>query len=67
MSDHDRWLAGYSRSEVQVWCSKVDCELHVDGITITHESENGQGWTTPEECPVCHSHWLFDQPTEGEE
>jgi hypothetical protein len=66
MSAHDRHLAGYSASNVQVWCSKRDCPNH-QGTTVKYEKEYGQGWLTPEECWICKSDWLNDEPTDEEE
>ena len=67
MSAHDQWLANYRTGIEVVWCSNPACELHLDGIEVRWESENGQSWWSPEECPRCHGHWLQDQPEEQEE
>lgn len=62
MSAHDRYLANYRTGTQQVWCSNPACELHGDGVEIRWESEYGQSWWDPEDCWVCHSSWLQEQP-----
>ncbi len=47
-SAHDRWLAAYSRTPVEVTCPA--CETL---FFATCESEYGASWITPEECPNC--------------
>lgn len=67
MSAHDRYLSNYHRGFAQVWCSNLKCELHKDGIEVDTETEYGQTVLIPEECPVCHSYWLDDEPKPEEE
>jgi len=67
MSAHDRWLANYHTETVHVWCEKPGCDNHVDGVDVRFESEYGQGSLTPEECWICHSSWLQEQPQPKEE
>jgi hypothetical protein len=68
MSAHDRWLANYHRGTTHVWCSNPKCANHADGIEVEWETEYGQSaYTTHEECPICNSDWLEDQPDEDED
>lgn len=64
MSGHDAWLAHYRTGTEVVWCENKTCPVHNDGMEVRWESEYGQGWWTPEECPVCHGLWLQDKPDE---
>jgi hypothetical protein len=65
MSAHDRWLAHYTHSEETAYCTNPKCDNHADGIAVHYEEEYGQGWTTPEDCPVCHANLTFDRPSEA--
>lgn len=65
MSDHDRYLAAYSRRPEEMWCVNRECENHENSIDVVYEEEYGQGWTTPEECPICHSDLTFTPTEEG--
>lgn len=67
MSAHDLWLANYRSGYEVVYCTNPKCDLHRDGIEVRWESEYGQSWWTPEECPTCRSPWTQDQPEEEEE
>ena len=67
MSAHDRWLADYHTSIETVWCANPECANHDDGFYVRYECEYGWGWTTPEECPRCHSELLFSKPDPVEE
>ena len=58
---HDAMLANYHHSYETMWCENPTCANHQDGLTVLYESEYGQGWTTPEDCPLCHGH-LNDEP-----
>jgi hypothetical protein len=64
---HDRWLAGYRRERLFVWCSNPECSLHRDGTPVTYEVEYGQGSCDPEECWLCLHPWVFDEPKSTEE
>lgn len=66
MSAHDNWLANYRRSEVEVYCVNRDCPNH-EGVEVTLESEYGQSWITPEDCPICHGELLDDPPADEDE
>ena len=66
MSAHDRWLARYRHSEEEMFCANRDCPHH-EGITVDYEEEYGQGWTTPEECPLCHGELLWETNDEEED
>lgn len=66
MSAHDRWLANYHFSEEVAYCEKIDCP-NAEGIAVYYEEEYGQGWTTPEDCPICHGHLTFERPPEATE
>jgi hypothetical protein len=61
MSAHDAWLADYHSSTITVYCANPDC-TNAEGITVRYESEYGQGWITPENCPACHADLLDDKP-----
>lgn len=68
MSAHDRYLANYHRGTTHVWCSNKTCANHADGIDVDWESEYGQSsYVTYEECPLCHSDWLEDQPDDDDD
>jgi hypothetical protein len=67
MSAHDRWLANYHCGTETVWCSNPACENHRDGMNVQWESEYGQSWWDPEECPVCNGEWLQDQPQDDDD
>lgn len=58
---HDRYLAAYRRHPMTVYCANRACPNH-DGIEVMFESEYGQGWITPEECPACGGELLDDRP-----
>jgi hypothetical protein len=62
MSQHDVWLARYQTGTEVVWCANRACSVHQDGMEVRWESEYGQSWWSPEECPVCHGGWLQDKP-----
>lgn len=62
MSEHDVWLANYRTGTETVWCANKACPVHQDGMEVRWESENGQSWWTPEECPVCNGVWLQEKP-----
>ena len=64
MSAHDRWLANYHASSETAYCQNAKCE-NAEGISVYYESEYGQGWTTPEDCPVCGGELGFDAPQEA--
>lgn len=64
---HDRWLMNYQTGTEVVYCSNPKCDLHQDGAEVAWESEYGQGWWIPEECPRCHSEWVQDRPEPEEE
>lgn len=64
---HDRYLANYHTSDAQVWCSNPKCDLHEDGANVRYVSEYGQGWYEPEECWICHEHWVDEKPEPEEE
>ena len=66
MSDHDRWLARYRHHVQEVFCTNPKCTNH-EGIEVEYEEEYGMGWTTPEDCPVCHHEFMFDPPTDERE
>jgi hypothetical protein len=66
-SAHQRYLAAYRRSEIEVWCSNPECGNHGAPQTVIWETEYGQGWCTPEECPRCHHEWQEEQPQEEED
>ena len=66
-SPHDRYLAAYRRRDEEMWCVNRECANHENSIDVTYEEEYGQGWTTPEDCPLCHSDLTFDKPDEEEE
>lgn len=61
MSTHDRYLAGFDSWTETVYCPNQDCENY-QGIEIKVESEYGQSWAVPEECPLCFSYWQFSRP-----
>jgi hypothetical protein len=63
---HDAWLAGYFRSDTEVWCANPACVNHQAPVTVTIVTENGQSWCEPESCD-CHGRWLDEPPTEGED
>ena len=65
MSAHDAYLADYHTSEITVFCANTDCS-NSDGITVRYESEYGQGWITPEDCPACGGELLDDKPEKEE-
>ena len=50
---YDRWLSGYSSQPAEAWCDNPECHAHREPIRVTYETENGQGWLTPEDCPEC--------------
>ena len=62
MSAHDRWLANYHQNVETAYCTNATCGNHADGLTVLYEEEYGQGWTTPEECPLCYGDLTFDAP-----
>lgn len=66
MSMHDRWLAAYRNGYEMVWCSSSSCPNRA-GVDVEWESEYGQSWNTPEDCPLCGSAWLHDQPDDDGE
>jgi len=59
---HERYLAAYSMSTAEVWCSNKACENHEQSQTVRFEMEYGQGWYTPEECDKCGSEWTEEPP-----
>ena len=65
MSAHDRYLARYSRRNEEMWCVNLKCDNHENSIDVVYEEEYGQGWTTPEDCPICHSDLTFTPTEEG--
>ncbi len=67
MSAHGRWLADYSRTTAEVWCSNSACDNHTGPTGVTVESEYGASWATPEECPRCAGEWLYEAPTDLDE
>lgn len=62
MSAHDRWLANYKHSVETAYCTRAGCDNHLDGLVVDYEEEYGQGWTQPEDCPLCHHDLTFDRP-----
>lgn len=66
-SAHDRWLANYHHEEVDVYCTNRECADYGEPQTVDYESEYGQGWITPEECPTCNGEFSFEAPPEIEE
>ena len=66
MSAHDRWLANYHSSSETAYCQNGGCS-NAEGISVYYESEYGQGWTTPEDCPLCGGELSFDQLPEEDE
>jgi len=62
---YDTWLGRYHCSEITVYCVNAACP-NADGLTALYENEYGQGWITPEDCPVCHSE-LLDEPKEEDD
>ncbi len=64
---HERHLAGYSRSSVQVWCANPQCPVHEDGMDVELECEYGQCVYQPEECPQCSGEWLDEKPEPADE
>lgn len=67
MSAHDRHLAMFRTGRDRLWCSNKECPVHEDGMDVDWESEYGQSAYLVEECPVCHSEWLYEQPQDEEE
>jgi hypothetical protein len=67
-SQHDRWLANYHASSETAYCQDASCP-NAEGIAVYYEEEYGQGWTTPEDCPICNGPLGFDAPeaTDDEE
>lgn len=65
MSAHDTWLANYRHTVEQMWCENPKCDNHQSSITVDYEEEYGQGWTQPEECPICHGPLTFDAPSDA--
>lgn len=65
MSAHDRYLAAYSSSEITVYCANRACP-NADGMPVRLESEYGQSWITPEDCPDCNGE-LLDEPAKEDE
>jgi hypothetical protein len=63
VSAHDRWLAGYHRWDDTAWCSNLRCDNHYQHVHVEVESEYGQSWANPEECPLCHSEWQWQPPS----
>jgi hypothetical protein len=63
---HERHLAGYRSSVVEVYCHNRECERYGEAITVGYEEEYGQGWTTPEHCE-CGDDWSFDPTPLDEE
>lgn len=64
---HDRYLAAHRVWDTEVWCSNLECENARVPQTVRVESEYGQAWYLPEECPVCFSPWLDEQPEVDDE
>lgn len=62
----ERWLADYHSGPVVVWCENSECEYHHTGVQVSLESEYGQRWYVPEECPLCHHGWLAAQPANAD-
>lgn len=60
---HERYLAAHRISYVDVWCSNSACDNSRAPRNVVLESEYGQAWYIPEECPACHSAWT-DKGTE---
>ena len=67
MSAHDRWLANYHQYGTTAWCVRSGCEHHTEGIGVLYVSEYGQGWTEPEDCPLCGGQLTLDVPAEDDE
>lgn len=64
---YDQWLAGYRHERVEAWCENRACVAHRESIEVDYETEYGQGWITPETCPVCHKGELtLDEPDDEE-
>lgn len=59
---HERHLASYRTSNVEVWCKNAACENNDEPVMVRFETEYGQGWYTPEECPLCHNDWTDKSP-----
>lgn len=66
MSAHDRYLAAYRRWTQTLYCTRPGCENR-DGITALIESEYGQSWSDPEDCPLCGGDLSDDQPQEDDD
>lgn len=66
MSAHDRWLAAYSTSWITVYCANRECPNH-EGMGVRLETEYGQSWITPEDCPDCNGELLDDPPKEDDD
>ena len=64
---HERYLGNYENGTEWVYCTNSACDLHRAGMEVGWESEYGQSWWAPEECPRCHSEWTQDRPGEEEE
>lgn len=61
---YDRWLSGYQSHPAEAWCDNPECHVHREPIRVTYETENGQGWVTPEDCPECRKGTLtLTKPT----
>lgn len=65
-SPHDQWLANYHTYPTTVYCGNPEC-ANAGGITVTFESEYGQGTITPEDCPACGTPLQDTPPTTEEE
>ena len=59
---HERHLAAHRIGTATVWCENLDCSHHWQPSEVGFESEYGQGWHMPEECPECGSGWTEDEP-----
>jgi hypothetical protein len=64
---HDRWLADARSGTTDVWCENPQCRNHTESVEVGWESEYGQGWYVPEQCPICHSEWTEEEPEEIDE
>jgi hypothetical protein len=63
---HDHWLADARSGTAQVWCENSECHNHTEPVTVSWESEYGQGSYVPEECWLCGHGWTETEPDEEE-